>query len=218
MAVVYLHLNKDTFQPFYIGIGKDKSRAFCRKSRSKFWENIVNKRGYKVYILYKDISWERAVKEEKFLIKWYGRRDLGEGVLCNMTDGGEGNTRHYKLNKIVYKYDLDGNFICSYDSMSEALKAHGKTPSGTLSKAIKNRRPCIGFMWSNFKYKNLKPRPRKTTSKPVLQYTKEGIFISEYKSIREAARITGSNENNIGLACREKRRLCNNFKWKFKNQ
>jgi hypothetical protein len=90
MAVIYRHLKSDG-EVFYIGIGKTESRAYSKADRNKFWNNLVNKHGYEVQILKKDLTWEDACELEKILIDWYGRRDLGTGTLVNMTNGGEGS-------------------------------------------------------------------------------------------------------------------------------
>jgi hypothetical protein len=73
-----------------VGIGVEEKRAFSKKDRNKYWKNIINKVGYSVNIIHKDIDWENACKIEKLLIEKYGRKDLGLGNLVNMTDGGEG--------------------------------------------------------------------------------------------------------------------------------
>ena len=90
MAIVYEHLRNDTNEVFYVGIGEEEKRAFSKKNRNKYWKNIINKVGYSVNIIHKDIDWEDACKIEKLLIEKYGRKDLGKGNLVNMTDGGEG--------------------------------------------------------------------------------------------------------------------------------
>lgn len=90
MAVVYKHINNFTGEPFYIGIGKDISRAYDTKRRSAFWKRIVDKYGYSIEIFINNVSINQAVLWEKVLIKLYGRRDLKTGILCNQTLGGEG--------------------------------------------------------------------------------------------------------------------------------
>jgi hypothetical protein len=94
MAYVYAHIRQDTLSVFYIGIStskKDKNftRSFSKKSRNKYWKNIVNKTNYTVIILHKDLSIEEAKEKEVELIAMYGRKDLGTGKLVNMTDGGD---------------------------------------------------------------------------------------------------------------------------------
>ena len=90
MAIVYQHRRKDTNQVFYVGIGKTENRAYkSGKFRSEFWNNVA-KNGYTIEITHKDISWEEACIIEKYLISFYGRRDLNLGTLVNLTDGGEG--------------------------------------------------------------------------------------------------------------------------------
>ena len=90
MAVVYQHRKKDTGELFYIGIGNNKRRATSTFKRSQLWHNIVNKHGLNVEITHSDICWEEACCIEQYLISFYGRRDLGTGILINMTDGGDG--------------------------------------------------------------------------------------------------------------------------------
>ena len=89
--LIYRHL-KPNGEVFYIGIGTTKKRAYSKQSRNPLWHNIVDKYGYEVQILKKDLSWEEACELETLLINYYGRRDLGTGSLVNMTDGGEGKT------------------------------------------------------------------------------------------------------------------------------
>ena len=90
MAIVYVHKRKDTNSIFYVGVGKDENRAYQKIGRNRYWHNIVNKVGYNVQITHTNLVWEEATSIEKYLIAFYGRKDLNIGDLCNLTDGGEG--------------------------------------------------------------------------------------------------------------------------------
>lgn len=92
MAYLYRHIRLDKNKPFYIGIGSDKDykRAYSEKNRNKYWHNI-SKYGYEVEILLDNLTWEEACQKEIEFIKLYGRKDLNEGTLVNMTNGGEGS-------------------------------------------------------------------------------------------------------------------------------
>ena len=94
MAYLYIHTILDKNKIFYVGIGKDSKgkylRAFSKKRRSIFWNNIIKNYVYKVDILHDDLTWEEACKKEKYYINLYGRRDLNLGYLCNLTNGGDG--------------------------------------------------------------------------------------------------------------------------------
>jgi hypothetical protein len=92
MAYTYGHKRLDKNEFFYIGIGSDTNheRANKKNQRTKYWHNIVNKADYEVIIIEDNLSWEEACEREKYWIKFYGRKDLQEGNLVNLTDGGEG--------------------------------------------------------------------------------------------------------------------------------
>ena len=68
--VVYQHIRLDNNSIFYIGIGSVK-RPYDKRMRSKFWNSIVNKVGYKVEIIYENLTWKEACNLEKSLIKKY---------------------------------------------------------------------------------------------------------------------------------------------------
>jgi hypothetical protein len=90
MAIVYQHIRKDTNEVFYVGIGKNEKRPYSLLNRNKHWRHIAKKAGYYVEIIYPDLQWELACNMEQYLIESYGRIDLGNGCLVNMTNGGEG--------------------------------------------------------------------------------------------------------------------------------
>jgi hypothetical protein len=89
---LYRHIRLDRLEPFYIGIGSDKSfkRANRKIGRNAHWNNITAKTDYRVEILITDLSLEEIKIKECYFIKVHGRADLGLGTLCNKTDGGEG--------------------------------------------------------------------------------------------------------------------------------
>jgi hypothetical protein len=110
MAYLYRHIRLDNNEPFYIGIGFDKSygRAYERDSRNKYWRNITNQTEYKVEIMLDDLSDDDVKLKEIEFISIYGRKDRGCGTLVNMTDGGEG-TRGYNHSEETRRKIADSN-------------------------------------------------------------------------------------------------------------
>lgn len=102
---LYIHYRKDNGNPFYIGIGTKQdnrlftkcsteySRAHTKKERTIWWKNIANKTEYEIEILLESDDYEFIKQKEIEFITLYGRRDLGTGILVNLTDGGEGAGR-----------------------------------------------------------------------------------------------------------------------------
>lgn len=82
-TVVYQWLGRDG-EPYYIGIGNPR-RPYTGKRRCG-----PPPPGDRIVILHEGLDWKEACKIERELIAFYGRRDLGTGILLNFTDGGEG--------------------------------------------------------------------------------------------------------------------------------
>lgn len=92
MAYIYKHLRKDNKEVFYIGIGSDIDyrRANEKKSRNKYWQKFVQKYEYLIEIIEDNLTWDDAKSKEIYWIKFYGRKNLNQGTLLNLTDGGDG--------------------------------------------------------------------------------------------------------------------------------
>ncbi len=83
---VYAYLRADN-SPYYIGKGTGY-RAWSPNHKGIG----VPKDHSKIQMLFENLSEEAAHAKEKELISFYGRKDLGTGILYNRTDGGEGSS------------------------------------------------------------------------------------------------------------------------------
>lgn len=136
MAYVYRHIRHDKNEPFYIGIGSDSSykRAYERARRSGFWKKIVSKTEYDIEILFDNITYEEAKIKEIEFIKIYGRKDLNNGSLANMTDGGDGTK-----NKVITE---DYRKKLSNASKGRTLSEEQKKRVSQLRKGVLNSPEC----------------------------------------------------------------------------
>jgi hypothetical protein len=129
MAYVYIHRKVSDDNVFYVGISNSLNyfRAFSKKGRSEFWKRIVRKHKYSVEIIYDNLSWDEARNKEIELIKLYGRLDLKTGILCNLTDGGEGVT-NYKHNEERLNKIRSNNTLCKNSNSKKCISfSNGET-------------------------------------------------------------------------------------------
>ena len=92
----YAYLREDK-TPYYIGKGKG-NRIYSTNKRIK-----PPKDKSRIIFLKQNLTEQEAFKHEIYMIDVFGRKDLGTGILVNMTNGGEGisNPSEETIRKIV---------------------------------------------------------------------------------------------------------------------
>lgn len=168
--VVYHHLHPVTGELFYVGMGT-KVRPYQRVQRSRIWRNYVDKYGFPtVKIIAECLTWFEACELEVSEIQKYGRRDRRpDGILINLTDGGEG---------------AGGRNLTEEEREHLRKKHTGKKMSADscrrMSEAKKGRRV----------------NNKEGIRRPVACYTKSGIRLREYTDSYEATK-DGFNQNMV---------------------
>jgi NUMOD3 motif len=137
---VYQYLRED-MTPYYIGKGsKGRAYANCRTTPKP-------KDKTRIQIIANKLSETEAFTLETQLIKLYGRKDLGTGILRNMTDGGDGVlgkvwTEEAKLSVSRAKTEWHKN----NDISGENNPMYGKKHSKEVCEASRERALRTGFI------------------------------------------------------------------------
>lgn len=88
-----MYLDSDNV-PFYIGKGKGDRYLISkhvRKTHPHLFAKLrkVGVDSVQIRFLHQSLVETDALQYETYWIRYIGRKDLGEGTLCNLTDGGE---------------------------------------------------------------------------------------------------------------------------------
>lgn len=207
--VVYFHKRADNGQVFYVGIGV-KRRPKDKGNRNHFWHHVVNKYGYIVSVIHEGLDRDTAEEYEKKYINEFGRRDLGEGILVNLTNGGEGTTgskktdeekelqrriHSEKTGKEVFLYELYSESVLTFRSKRECNRFLNENL--ILKGRIKGDKSFIAGKYL-LSYNEITQEEKckllnesKQVKLSVVQVDNNFNVVNEFSSVREASRKYG---------------------------
>ena len=131
-------------------------------------------------------------------------RDKGGYLLVGLYKNGE--RKWYLVHRLVAQ-----TFIPNPDNLPEVNHID----------EVKTHNSVMNLEWCDKKYNNNygthNQRMADKKSKPVLQYTKSGELVKEWKSTRDVQRNLNYNQSNISKCCTGKLKSAYNYIWKFKD-
>lgn len=238
---VYIGItSQDPLKRWGNGCNYAKQPYFYSAIKKYGWENIKHE------ILFDNLTEDEAKQKEVELIAKYRSMDKNFGYnLTQGGDGVKGyvpteETKRKIKNTIEKLYEDDefrekqrlaktrGEKHHFYGKsfseehieklkLSHLGKSNGPHTEETKRKIAKahigKKNPHIGVPRSP----ECREKMARARSKGVLQFTKNGAFVQEYSSGKEASLKTGTAPQNISRCCLGTRKTANGFIWKFKN-
>ena len=217
---VYQHIFPNGI--YYIGI--------TSQSPELRWNHGEGYKGQKIYTLIKEYNWNTEIKHqilytnltqkeastiEQYLISAW--RVIDENKICyNIASGGTAI-----IMKKVYQYDINGQYLNTFNSVAAAADATGDKNSiaNIRNCCYGNRKTANGYCWSYIKTDKLeiinKNTLKKIKTKPfkVDQYSLDNIFIQSFHTNIEAEQITGVSRDSISKCLCKKQKTAGGYKW-----
>lgn len=130
-------------------------------------------------------------------------------------------SRNKNTSKKINKFDLNGKYICTFNSITDARKSISESGGAAICAAVNPNRQgetAYGYMWKydTGDHSNIKPIKYKHKRSVLKIDIKTGVILDEYPSMASAARANHCSLNYISDVCYGKRKECKGFFWKIK--
>lgn len=207
----------------YIGQSVELEEQYQRH-RYHYEKKDVNKRLYQAFwkygwdkFSYEVIEYclpEELDEKEIYYIQLYDSYNNG----YNATKGGKSGANH--PSKSVQQFDLDGNFIKEFPSMSLAAEEVGISPN-ILTKCCQGKTDHCGlYQWKysdddNHTIKQLSNKEVSLYERKILQYDLKKNLLNVYNSMDEATKQTNVAKSSICNVCKGKKNTAGGYIWRY---
>lgn len=202
------------------------------RNRKNNWIKSLKNKGLNPIIeIIDEVPSDDWQKHEMSYIRLF--KSFGANLL-NEKSGGEGGQfseatiekiRNSQKKKIVYQYDLQGNFLNEFISISEAArntKSNVYHISSTCNRDRKRKGRIMenGFLWKFkndvFDKSNIDSYSRIPVNRTIVyQYDRNGKFIKEWESLTKASSELGASLSKIVESCRNGRTKSAGFMFRY---
>ena len=186
---------------------------FCRKTAEPCEVNHINEKPYDN----RACNLEYVTHQENITFGTVQHRIMMKKKINNSDEIGavkrtERGCRNGRL--AVSKYSIDGDFICSYKSASDASKAikGSAVLAHYISFAARNGAISGGYRWA-IKDKSLKQLSYASPKKPCACISEDGSIVAAFGSIKEASDKTGYSRSKIAKSIRNPNIKHNGSNW-----
>lgn len=179
-----------------------------------------------------EASEDMGTSQESIIKCCSGEKDVISGYIWlhekDLNKAKEKSKSYYNVLKKIYKYDMDGNYLQSYNSTRDVLNEFRKnnivvSKSGLWNCLNSNAYSYKGFMWSYEKRTKIIPYKDKVSgsygknAKIVYQYDIDGKYLNTYKDAQEAVDIISpdSDKKYIQECCRGMHKSAYKYKWSY---
>ena len=225
VGLIYNIIDITTHQPIYVGQTikplqqRWKEHKNCANRNEGFLvHHVMHKHGIENYIcepLEENLPNDKLNEREQYWIAKLQTLASDRKGGCNLTQGGD--CRPDYITTTVHKYSLEGDYLETFSSLSEAGRSIGSCHQGILKVVQGKLNTAGGFRWSLERVDKLPVLNNNYTGtkKPVYQYSLDGELIQQYESTKAAARALNRSQGNISSAANGKRKTAYGFLWSF---
>jgi hypothetical protein len=200
-----------------------RSYKYCKCTSQRILFNSIKKYSWDAHefvILNKLITTPEHIDNlEIEQIAYYKNLKISLNIAAGGRNGNKGNIRSKGAdnpNSIkVYQFDLDSNFIKSFDCISDASKSCNVSIS-KISKAITNKSYYSGgYLWLNKELfdKKIVPLRKNNVFKKCVQLTKNNEYINTFYCASLAGKKVGISSSHILKCLRGQRMSAGGYKW-----